>query len=111
MPLAQVEAAARKVRASSRQPRRGLPLSLLARCPGVRAARCLVIRVTHPAIASLSRIALGMAALALPAGLAAGCAGYAQVDGYDADYVDAPPPEVVAAPTYRVNDGYIYVAN
>jgi hypothetical protein len=70
-----------------------------------------VIRVTHPAIASFSRIALGMAALALPAGLAVGCAGYAQVDGYDADYVDAPPPEVVAAPTYRVNDGYIYVAN
>ena len=52
-----------------------------------------------------------MATLALPARLAVGCAGYAQVDGYDADYVDAPPPEVVAAPTYRVNDGYIYVAH
>jgi hypothetical protein len=63
--------------------------------------------VTHRAIAFLLRAL----ALVIPAWLAAGCAGYATVDGYDATYVDAPPPEVVAAPTYRVDDGYIYVAN
>ena len=50
-----------------------------------------------------------IAALVLPACFALGCAGYATVDGYDAEYVDPPPPAVVEAPAYRVNDGYIYV--
>ena len=50
----------------------------------------------------------GACALALPAFFAVGCAGYATVDGYDATYVDPPPPAVVAAPTYRVRDGYVY---
>ncbi len=50
-------------------------------------------------------------ALVLPACLAVGCAGYATVDGYDATYVDPPPPELVVTPAYRVDDGYIYVAN
>jgi hypothetical protein len=48
---------------------------------------------------------------ALAALWAVGCAGYATVDGYDARYVDAPPPAVVAEPTYRVNDGYVYESN
>jgi hypothetical protein len=52
-----------------------------------------------------------IAAVVLPACLAMGCAGYATVDGYDATYVDAPPPAVVEAPAYRVDDGYIYVSN
>ena len=47
-------------------------------------------------------------ALALPAFFALGCAGYATVDGYDATYVDAPPPAVVSYPAYRVSDGYVY---
>ena len=51
-------------------------------------------------------IAVGLASLGLTA--VAGCAGYATVDGYDATYVDPPPPAVVATPTYRVNDGYVY---
>ena len=63
--------------------------------------------MTRRAIACLPRIA----AIVLPACLALGCAGYATVDGYDAVYVDPPPPAVIEAPTYRVNDGYIYVAN
>lgn len=46
--------------------------------------------------------------VALPSLLAAGCAGYATVDGYDATYVEPPPPEVVVYPTYRVADGYVY---
>lgn len=52
-----------------------------------------------------------LVAIALPACLALNCAGYATVDGYDAEYVDPPPPAVVEAPAYRFNDGYIYVAN
>ncbi|HEX3770464.1 MAG TPA: hypothetical protein VHV30_06355 [Polyangiaceae bacterium] len=52
-----------------------------------------------------------IAAIPLALGLsAAACAGYATVDGYDATYVDPPPPAVVAAPSYRVHDGYIYEA-
>ncbi|HTB75898.1 MAG TPA: hypothetical protein VK762_21765 [Polyangiaceae bacterium] len=58
-------------------------------------------------IASFARIA----ALVLPASFALGCAGYATVDGYDAEYVDPPPPAVVETPSYRVSDGYIYEAN
>jgi hypothetical protein len=50
----------------------------------------------------------GACALALPAFFAIGCAGYATVDGYDATYVDPPPPAVVAYPSYRVRDGYVY---
>jgi hypothetical protein len=60
---------------------------------------------------SLVAIWSRLAALIIPAGLAVGCAGYATVDGYDATYVDPPPPAVVAEPTYRVNDGYVYSAN
>jgi hypothetical protein len=63
----------------------------------------------HRAIAHLSRIAPRIAVLVWPACLALGCAGYATVDGYDAQYVDPPPPAFVEAPTYRVNDGYVYV--
>jgi hypothetical protein len=61
----------------------------------------------HRLIACLPRVA----AFVLPACFALGCAGYATVDGYDAQYVDPPPPAVVEAPAYRVNDGYIYVSN
>ena len=60
--------------------------------------------------ASLTQIA-ALVSFALPACFALGCAGYATVDGYDAEYVDPPPPAVVETPTYRVNDGYIYEAN
>lgn len=49
-----------------------------------------------------------LVALVLPACFGLGCAGYATVDGYDAAYVEAPPPAVVAYPTYRVRDGYVY---
>jgi hypothetical protein len=64
----------------------------------------------HPA----PRLPSCIPALALPAlftmvaAAATGCAGYATVDGYDATYVDPPPPDVVAYPSYRVHDGYIY---
>lgn len=51
------------------------------------------------------------AALLLPACMGLGCAGYATVDGYDAAYVEAPPPAVVAYPTYQVPDGYVYESN
>lgn len=57
-----------------------------------------------------SRLAPVACALALPAFFALGCAGYATVDGYDATYVDPPPPAVVVAPSYRVRDGYVYEA-
>jgi hypothetical protein len=52
-----------------------------------------------------------LAAALLPASVIAGCAGYATVDGYDATYVDPPPPSVVAYPSYRVSDGYVYEGN
>jgi hypothetical protein len=52
-----------------------------------------------------------VAALPVALGLSAtACAGYATVDGYDASYVDPPPPAVVAYPSYRVHDGYVYEA-
>jgi hypothetical protein len=60
---------------------------------------------------SIVAVASRLAALVIPASVAMGCAGYATVDGYDATYVDAPPAAVVAEPTYRVNDGYVYEAN
>ena len=46
--------------------------------------------MTQRAIIHASRIA----ALVLPACFALGCAGYATVDGYAAEYVDPPPPAV-----------------
>jgi hypothetical protein len=52
-----------------------------------------------------------LAVLVLPACLGLGCAGYATVDGYDAAYVDPPPPAIYAGTTYRFRDGYIYEAN
>jgi hypothetical protein len=58
-----------------------------------------------------SRLGSSLAAVLLPATLVVGCAGYATVDGYDATYVDPPPPAVVAYPTYRVRDGYVYEGN
>jgi hypothetical protein len=58
-----------------------------------------------------SRLASCLAVVLLPASLAVGCAGYATVDGYDATYVEPPPPAVVAYPTYRVRDGYVYEGN
>jgi hypothetical protein len=51
------------------------------------------------------------AAFVLPGWLCLGCAGYATVDGYDAAYVDPPPPAVVMSPSYQFRDGYIYEAN
>jgi hypothetical protein len=68
---------------------------------------------TPPAASRLGSTARLACALALPAlfGISASaCAGYATVDGYDATYVDPPPPAVVAAPSYRMRDGYIYEA-
>ena len=48
-------------------------------------------------------------ALVLQVGLVDACAAhFATVDGYDATYVDPPPPAVVAYPSYRVHDGYVY---
>ena len=67
--------------------------------------------MTQRVVTNVSCIAARIAALVLPACFAAGCAGYATVDGYDAQYVDPPPPAVVEAPAYRVNDGYIYESN
>jgi hypothetical protein len=64
--------------------------------------------VTHRA---LKTIVPRLAALVLPASLSLGCAGYATVDGYDAAYVDPPPPSVVVSPSYRFRDGYIYEAD
>ena len=65
--------------------------------------------MSHRANANVSRIAPRIAVLVWPACLALGCAGYATVDGYDAEYVDPPPPAIVETPTYRVHDGYVYV--
>lgn len=64
--------------------------------------------MTHRAI---RRSLTPLCALLLPACFAVGCAGYATVDGYDATYVDPPPPVVVESPTYRVNDGFVYESN
>jgi hypothetical protein len=36
------------------------------------------------------------------------CAGYATVDGYDAEYVDTPPANVAVYPQYTFADGYVY---
>jgi hypothetical protein len=60
---------------------------------------------------SIVAVASRLAVLVIPAGIAMGCTGYATVDGYDAMYVDPPPPALVAEPTYRVNDGYVYEGN
>jgi hypothetical protein len=40
--------------------------------------------------------------------LAAGCAGYASVDGYDAAYIDNPPAGIEYYPRYAFHDGYVY---
>jgi hypothetical protein len=48
----------------------------------------------------------------LPIGGAAGCAAHFEaVDGYDATYVDAPPPNIEVYPRYEVADGYVYEVN
>jgi hypothetical protein len=59
---------------------------------------------------SVSRLAPAVGALVFPALVVVGCAGYATVDGYDATYVEPPPPAIVAYPSYRVHDGYVYEA-
>ena len=60
---------------------------------------------------SFRRMVPRLVAQVLPACLGLGCAGYATVDGYDAAYVEPPPPAVVVEPTYRFRDGYLYEAN
>jgi hypothetical protein len=40
--------------------------------------------------------------------LVSACAGYATVDGYDAEYVDNAPANVEVYPQYRFADGYVY---
>jgi hypothetical protein len=42
------------------------------------------------------------------ASLAIGCAGYAEVDGYQAAYVDNPPTYIEYYPRYPFDDGYVY---
>jgi hypothetical protein len=39
-----------------------------------------------------------------------GCGGFVTVDGYDAAYVDTPPPGE-AYPRYAFQDGYVYDVN
>ncbi len=57
-------------------------------------------------------IAARVAAVVVPALVAVGCgAEYTTADGYEASYVEAPPPALVASPTYRFGGGYIYEGN
>ena len=46
-----------------------------------------------------------------PAVALAGCGGFITVDGYEAAYVDAPPPGIEAYPRYEFRDGYLYDVN
>jgi hypothetical protein len=48
---------------------------------------------------------------ALALALAACGTGYVGVDGYDAAYVQAPPPGIDAYPRYSFRDGYVYDVN
>lgn len=41
----------------------------------------------------------------------AGCIGYATVDGYDAEYVEGPPPDIAYYPRYQFHDGYVYAVH
>ena len=39
---------------------------------------------------------------------AIGCTGYTELDGYEASYVDRPPPGIEYYPRYTFHDGYVY---
>ncbi len=61
-------------------------------------------------VRSVMSIALVLPA-ALQVGLVDGCAAhFATVDGYDAEYVDA-PVNVETYPRYEFQDGYVYNVN
>jgi hypothetical protein len=48
----------------------------------------------------------------LPLGGVVGCAAhFEEVDGYDATYVESPPPNIEVYPRYEVADGYAYEVN
>ena len=55
-----------------------------------------------------SRLARVIALASVPAAALVGCGGYLTVDGYDAAYVDVPPPGIEVYPRYAVGDGYVY---
>ncbi len=57
---------------------------------------------------TLLRFASVGPAAVLGVALAAGCAGYASIDGYDAAYVTSAPVGIEAYPRYRWDDGYVY---
>ncbi len=60
-----------------------------------------------------SRVPIAAVAIAFLAVCATpGCAGHLEaVDGYDAEYVDAPPVNIESYPRYEVTDGYVYEVN
>ena len=61
---------------------------------------------------SKSRLVRAIAWAFVPAAIVlAGCGGYLTVDGYDAAYVDVPPPGIEVYPRYAVGDGYVYDVN